>query len=237
MGIITYDTLRSFTYSNDALITGAVNGIAVSFMGLGGSAMYAEDPDLGVRLAGQGIIYLIPYLDPWNWMNDQAVAYTDEIINVLFEKYALPEGLPVVASGGSMGGLCALVYTRYARRMPCACVTNCPVCDAAYHFTERPDLPRTFYAAFGTAADFDAALKAHSPMHLVDSMPDVRYIQFHCGADQAVNKAMHSDRFVAAMRGSHRIEYHEVPGRGHCDLDEENKKLYEDLIADSALGR
>ena len=36
-----------------------------------------------MALADKGIACLIPYLNPWNWMNRQAVAYTDELIAVL----------------------------------------------------------------------------------------------------------------------------------------------------------
>ncbi|MBR4442145.1 MAG: prolyl oligopeptidase family serine peptidase [Clostridia bacterium] len=226
--VITYETLRYFTYSNDKLIRGSVRGVILDFMGLNGNRMFDEDPERGVELAGKGIAYMVPYLNPWNWMNGQAVAYTDELLDALRGRYGLGDGLPVVATGGSMGGLCALVYTRYARVTPVACVANCPVCDLPFHYTERPDLPRTLYSAFGPcgADALDAALRAHSPLHLVSSMPDIRYVIFHCEEDRAVNIHSHSEKFVAAMRAGHDIEYHTVPGRGHCDLDEAAWAMY-----------
>ena len=57
------------------------------------------------------------------------------------------------------------------------------------------------------------------------------YYIVHGDADAAVNKALHSDRFVAAMReAGHVVEYHEVPGMAHCDLGAfpEEKTAYED---------
>ena len=226
--VIAYENLRYFTYSNDQLIHGAIRGVILDFMGLGGAKMFDEDPERGVELAGKGIAYLVPYLNPWNWMNEQAVAYTDELLSVLRGHYGLGDSLPVVATGGSMGGLCALVYTRYARVTPVACVTNCPVCDLPFHYTERPDLPRTLYSAFGGSGGdtLDAALRAHSPLHLAPSMPDIRYVVFHCEEDRAVNIRNHSEKFVAAMRPAHDIEYHTVPGRDHCDLDEAARAMY-----------
>lgn len=226
--VITYENLRLFAYSNDRLIQGKIRGVILEFKGLGGASMFDEDPERGVALAGKNIAYLIPYLNPWNWMNDQAISYTDELLDVLRGRYGLEDGLPVVATGGSMGGLCALVYTRYARVTPVACAANCPVCDLPFHYTERPDLPRTLYSAFGPggAEALDEALRAHSPLHLAGSMPDARYVIFHCGADQAVNIRAHSEKFVAAMRPAHNVEYHVVPGRGHCDLDETALALY-----------
>ena len=105
-------------------------------------------------------------------MNRHTVDYTDELIDVLFREYDLPENLPIVSTGLSRGGLSALVYTAYAKRTPVACVANCPVCDLPYHYTERPDLPRTLYSAFGTyTGTLDEAMRSASPMHIVDKLP------------------------------------------------------------------
>lgn len=120
-----------------------------------------------------------------------------------------------------MGGLSALTYCAYARITPCACITNCPVCDLEYHYTERPDLPRTLYSAFfdydGTMQD---ALKSCSPLHLAESgkMPDIPYVIFHCEKDKSVNMEKHSLRFVTEMEKMHSIRLIKVPNRGHCDL-------------------
>ena len=234
--IITYETLRNFTYSNDSLIKGGIKGIILSFMGLNGRDMFNEHVR-GNALAEKGIVFLIPYLNPWNWMNRQAVAYTDELIDVLFAHYRLPENTPVVSTGGSMGGLCSLVYTRYAKRTPVACVSNCPVCDLLYHYTERPDLPRTLYSAYGLyeADTLEEAMATASPLHLAGSMPEVKYTIFHCDADQAVNIHSHSEKFVEEMKKGHEIEFFVVPGRGHCDLGEEFMPLYEKAAEDAIL--
>lgn len=235
--IITYESFRNFTYSNDTLIQGEIKGVILNFMGLGGASMFETQPR-GEALAEKGIVYLIPYLNPWNWMNEQAVAYTDELIDVLFDHYHLPENTPVVSTGGSMGGLCSLVYTKYAKRTPVACVANCPVCDLLFHFTERPDLPRTLYFAYGMyeADTLEDAMLTSSPLQLADGMPDVKYTIFHCDADQAVNLHSHSEKFVEEMKKEHDIEFIVVPGRGHCDLGEEYLPMYEQAAEDAILG-
>ncbi len=229
--IMTYETLRSFTYSNDLLIKGKIKGIVIEFFGLGGMRMYDTNPENAIEYAEEGILYLIPYNNPWNWMNKQAVDYTDEIVAVLKEKYNLDDNIKVVAIGGSMGGLSALVYTRYAKITPCACVVNCPVCDLPYHYTERPDLPRTLYSAFGNYnCSMEEALESASPLHLVDSMPDINYTLFHTEKDLAVNIDMHSVKFVNKMKESHKIEFKKVPHRGHCDLSPEALVEYKNTI-------
>lgn len=229
--IITYEKLRNFAYSNDRLIKGEVKGILLKFFGLGLTTMHNDDPGEALEYAERGIIYVIPYCNPWSWMNRQAVAYTDEIVAVLREKYKLSDTVKVVSSGGSMGGLSALVYCAYAKLTPCACVVNCPVCDLPYHFTERPDLPRTLYSAFFEYdGDLQTALQSCSPLHLVEKLPDIPYTVFHCAADKSVDPQQHSGRFVEAMRASHDIQLHTVPLRGHCDLSPEAKLAYVQAI-------
>ena len=162
-------------------------------------------------------------------MNAQAVAYTDEIIDVLFEKFDLPETTPVVSMGQSMGGLASLVYTRYSKRTPVGCIANCPVCDLVYHFTERPDLPRTIYSAlWHEDSDIGEAMKKYSPLHLASEMPDTKYYIFHCDKDKAVNLKLHSGKFVEAMKACGKdIEMEIIKDRGHCKLtiQAQNKRL------------
>ena len=219
--MITYEDLRKFCYSNDQLIVGAIKGICLDFYGLNRAEMLWEDPERAVRFAEQGIVYVRPYLNPWAWMNRQAVEISDKIIEALAAHYTLGD-VAVCSSGGSMGGMSCLVFARYSKHRIVACAANCPVCDLPYHLTERVDLPRTLYSAFYDCEDFDQALRDHSPLHLVAVLPRIPYHIFHCEADQAVNIDMHSARFVAAMReAGHEVTYDTVPEAGHCQLSPE----------------
>ena len=90
--IITYETLRNFAYSNDALCHTPIRGIVLTFNGLGFSTMVWDDESpIDQEYASQGIIHVIPYYNPWCWMNRQAVDYVDEIVDVLFGRYALED--------------------------------------------------------------------------------------------------------------------------------------------------
>ena len=223
--IITMDNFRDFAYCNCAICKRPIRGIVISFMGLGNMSRFDEETEEGAFFAEIGILYLVPYQNPWGWMNAQTVALADELIDVLTAEYG---EVPVVSIGDSMGGLSALVYTAYAKRTPIACVANCPVCDLPYHYTERPDLPRTLYSAFATYdGTLQMAMQSASPIHLVDRLPtQTDYYIFHCEQDLAVNKQQHSDRFVLKMRQSHKIEYFAVPDRGHCALTREMRQLF-----------
>ena len=227
--IITYETIRSFAYVNDNVCKKPIRGVVVNFCGLNNKDMFDEDTNEGVYYGEEGVLYVHPYNNPWSWMNAQAVAYTDEIIDVIFEKYALPESTPVISMGNSMGGLASLVYTRYAKRTPIACISNCPVCDLVYHFTERPDLPRTIYSAFwNEEGELNDILKKYSPVHLAPEMPDAKYYIFHCDKDKSVNLGFHSQKFVVAMNECGKgVELEIIPDRGHCKLTiaAQNKRL------------
>jgi len=232
--IINFENIRYFAYCNDRICKMPVKGIALSFFGLGGSEMYWEETEAGRKFAEDDLLLVVPYVNPWAWMNMQAVNYVDELLDVLIKEYNLPEDIPVVSTGGSMGGLSALVYTRYAKRTPVACVANCPVCDLPYHYTERPDLPRTLYSAFGQyPGTLEEAMQSASPLHLAASMPESAYYIFHCDEDRAVNKEMHSDRFVEALKAHMPVTYHVINGRDHCDLTEEMWKQYHTYIVES----
>lgn len=238
--IITYENLKNFAYVNDDICQKPYKGIVLFFSGLGGAEFYPNIHPITLGdaklYAEKGILYVFPYNNPWSWMNRQAVAYTDELIDVLIAHYNLPSDIPIVSTGGSMGGLAALVYTAFAARTPVACVANCPVCDLPYHYTERPDLPRTLYSAFyHVDGTLDEALKTASPLHMVDQMPDVDYYIFHCESDQAVNIERHSNVFVEEMAKSHRVIYHTVPGQPHCKLTDEMRQLYIRYIENSIL--
>lgn len=229
--IINYENLESFTYSNDKQIKGEIKGIVLRFTGLGTALMFDHSGEM-LELAERGIICVSPYYNPWCWMNKQTVNFVDEIVDVLCEKYNLnANSVKIVATGGSMGGLSALVYCVYAKITPCACVVNCPVCDLPYHFTERKDLPRTLYSAFGSyEGSFEDALKSASPLHLVDKLPNIDYTIFQCELDKAVSPEIHAKIFVREMQKNHKITYHSVPLRGHGDLSPEMRVKYDNAV-------
>ncbi|MBQ8114184.1 MAG: prolyl oligopeptidase family serine peptidase [Kiritimatiellae bacterium] len=229
---ITWETLSSFCHSNLADVKEPVRGIVVEHHGLGCVWFKPnEQKGWGKDLADKGIAIVHPHYNPWCWMNDTAVRFSDRIVDCVIEHYGLEPDAHVCSMGRSMGGLGALVYARYSRKNVVAAVANCPVCDLPYHYTERPDLPRTLTTAFADAPDFDAALKSHSPIDLVPQMPDINYFVAHSSADKSVNKERHSDRFVEAMRkAGRRIEYAISEGTGHCQLTPDVQRRFDAAV-------
>ena len=217
---VTWETLPSFCEANVLEVKKPVRGIMVFHHGLGHVAFRGDfQPGFYKEHSEKGIVVIHPLCSPWGWGNDASVKLADRLVDCVVEHFGLPKDVPVCSTGGSMGGLAALVYARYSRKNVVAAVANCPVCDLPYHYVERRDLPRTLASAYADAPDFDAALKAHSPLHLAAEMPDIDYFVAHSTADKSVNKERHSDRFVAEMRRvGRRITYVASEGTGHCKL-------------------
>ena len=235
--IITDEKLRNFAYVNDQIVEKPIKGIVLNFFGLGCQAMYWDDDKYAKFFAQNGILWVVPYNNPWAWMNKQAVDYTDEIIDLLIEKYELPNDIKIVSSGGSMGGYSALMYTMKAKRTPISCVADCPVCDLVYHFTERVDLPRTIYSAlYNESCSFEEALEKNSPYHIAKKMPRVNYHIFHCDKDSCVNIDKHSRAFVERMQEvGHSVTFDVVNDRDHCQLTPEAEEKYLNFCRDEIL--
>ena len=172
---MTWENLDNFTYTNRGLIKGTPKGIILSFIGLGNQQTSFDGHMMeGLRWAEKNVLFVWPYNNPWNWMNRQAIDYTDEAVDVIFAHYGFDDTTPILSTGGSMGGQSALVYTRYAKKLPKACFAMYPPCDMPFHYTERPDLPRTLYSAYyNEEGTMEEILRRYSPLHLADEMPDV----------------------------------------------------------------
>ena len=198
-------------------VKGKIKGVVLSFHGLGGGLKSWPTTE-ELEWARNGGLVVYPYYGPWAWMNRQARAMVDKLVDAIYATHGLPGSMPLICTGGSMGGQASLLYTRYAKRRVSVCLANCPVCDLKYHFHERSDLPPTIRHAFlGYAGSLDSLLAEHSPLHQVAAMPDIPHRIIHGGNDKCVSKQHHSDKMVAAMRKRKmNVEYVEVADMGHC---------------------
>lgn len=212
--------IKETAWLSDDYVQGKITGIVIDFHGLGftGTRSWLDPAELEICEAG-GLI-LFPYYGPWSWMNRQARKLVDDIVGGIYAAFQLAPTVPVISTGGSMGGCSAFIHARYACRPVSACCAFMPVCDVPYHYSERRDLPRTMHHAFDLYGEpFDAVLKEHSPLHQVEGMPEIPYLVVHGNTDKMVNKARHSDRMVAAMRKRNlTVEYIEVPEMDHGEL-------------------
>lgn len=211
-------TLHEMAWIGDRFVKGRIKGVVLFFHGLGRIEMKFEPTTQELAFAEAGALVVHPYYGAWNWMNRQTRRFIDELVASIYSVYKIPESAPLISTGESMGGQCALIYTRYANRRVAACSVNCPVSDLKFAFHERGDVPRTIHFAFrGYSGQMDALLSEHSPVEQARFMPDIPYQIIHGVQDTGVAKARHSDKLVPLLRKSGlKVEYLEVPEMVHC---------------------
>ena len=210
--------IKEVAWVGEEYVRGKIKGVVLSFHGLG--EMLKSGPSTEeIEWARRGALVVCPYYGPWAWLNRQARAMVDELLDAIYASYGLPDRTPLICTGRSMGGQASLLYPRYAKRRVSASLANCPACDLKFHFHERPDLPPTIRHAFlGYEGSLDQLLAEHSPLHQVDAMPDIPYRIIQGGKDKLVSKRHHGDRMAAAMRKRKmKVEYVEVPNMEHCE--------------------
>jgi dipeptidyl aminopeptidase/acylaminoacyl peptidase len=209
-----------------------IRGIVVRFYGLGWTGMKSEPDIAEMEWANAGALVVVPYNEPWAWMNPATRNFVDEVVDSLRARYKLDANVPLIATGGSMGGHASLAYTMFSRHHVAACQACWPVCDLTYHYNERPDLPRTFHHAFGSYGDIQSVLAANSPLQQVERLPKVPYMIAHGEKDEAVSKKHHSDRLVPAMRARGLdVTYLERTDMGHGNpLDWELWRALNDFV-------
>lgn len=224
---INKNTLNYFARTNEKILTGPVRGVVLEFPGLGGgSCMGGIDSvgeytaPYGLRCGHENILLAYVFTGPWSWMNDTAVKITDAVVDAIWEKYSLSDDVPLISTGGSMGGCGALLYSVYGKRQPAACAANGPACDAMDIYSAHPDFARTLFNAVAHyECSFEEAMASISPLKLVHRLPDIPYYIVHTDMDDIIPIEKHSDLLVKRMRERGlNTEYSVVPDRGHCDL-------------------
>ncbi len=209
--------LKNFAYVSEDYLNGRVKAVFVNFPGLGNMEMKSSLDVPDIILAHEGVIFVYPFVNPWNWMNDKTVKFVDGIMDIVIKKYHVGRNCPIVARGGSMGGYSALAYSMFSKHRLAAVIANCPVTDIYFHSTERPDLPRTFHDAMGCYGDISTILKDRSPNYHPEKMPDCKYLIIHGFNDKAVNKEKHSDKLVKLMKKRKLdVTYVEDDKMAHC---------------------
>lgn len=193
--------LRSFAYVSDDSLGGEIRAVCLNFPGLGGMEMKSSLDYGDVKLAHRGMLFVYPFVNPWNWMNRRTVEFADDVMTAVKTRFAIPDDCPLLLRGGSMGGYSVLTYAMFSRHRVDGIQALCPVTDLYFHLTERPDLPRTIHDAMGDYGDISELLRQRSPNHHPEKLPaECRYLIIHGCQDDRVNKAAHSDKLVSLMR-------------------------------------
>lgn len=228
---INKDTLNYFARTNEKMITGPIRGVVLEFPGLGGGSCMGGQSEVGeytapygLRCANENILLAYVFTGPWSWMNDNAVKIADAVVEAIWDRYQLPEDLPLISTGGSMGGCGALLYSRYAKKTPTACAANGPGCDMRQLYKSHCNFTSTIFNAVAHyECSFEEALSSLSAIDQVDYMPRIPYYIVHTTMDDVIPIEKHSDILVEKLRErGHDVFYSVVPDRAHCDLPQKD---------------
>lgn len=220
---INPDTVAMYANTNEAFLNVNLKGIIVEFPGLGGGSCLggsmepsAYEAEHAKAYAGKGILMVYIFPGPWSWGNAAAVRIADAVIDALIEKYALAADVPVVASGGSMGGLGALNYAAYSRHNLCGVAAACPCVDVIASLSCKADLPRTYISAVaGYDMPLEDALKRISPIELVAQMPDIPYFICSDGEDEFFPEPQLEGYMHELRSRGLNVIYRRQPGQPH----------------------
>ncbi len=221
--IINAATLSLFCNTNEARLRKPVRGFILEFPGLGGGSCMGGGMDFAEyghgyaeMLAGEGILVAYTFPGPWSWMNRGAVRYCELVADAIREKYQLPAETPWVVTGGSMGGMGALIYAAEAKIKPTACVSVCPCVDVPACFETHEIFRRTLFRA---VADYEGEIADNllkiSPKHRIHDMPRIPYLLINDCADELFPE-WHMDTYVDELRAlGHSVEYDRLQDCGH----------------------
>ncbi len=222
--IIRPETLHFYCNTNEALLTGKPHAIVLEVTGLGGGSCLGGtshrkpyETEYAKRLAENGIVLAFVFTGPWTYMNRAAVKICDLVVDCLRAKWEMDENCPLIMTGGSMGGLGALIYAADTRHTLRAVVSCCPCYDAVYYFELSPDRAR---AMLTSVAGYDMpimdAIATISPAHRLNEMPHLPYFIACDGADNLFD-ADGMERFAidldAATGGQ--VSFRRMEGIGH----------------------
>ena len=236
--LINRDTYHYYANTNEEHLSLPVKGIILEFPGLGGGSCLGGSIDMGsystprtIAFGEKGILVAYLFPGPWSWGNRGAVRMADAVVRALADKYALPEDLPLAVSGGSMGGLGALIYAANTRYKLTAVAAACPCVDVKASLSCAEHFPRTYVSAVASYdKSLSEALDEISPICRIADMPKASY--FICSdAEDELFPESDCDLYVEKLRAAgHAVEYHKQPGKKHGGfLPEVRDALHEAL--------
>ena len=218
------DNLSLFCNTNAHLLFGKPRGMVLEFPGLGGGSCLGGqlerkpyDGAYAQQLADAGLLLVYTFPGPWSWMNRGAVRYCDLVADAALEAFGMADDAPILASGGSMGGLGALIYAADSRHSVRACAAACPCYDALDSCLHGiPEFPRTYVAAAVCEdAPIAETLRRISPRFRIADMPDIPYFIVGDGRDEHF-PIDGMTRYVEDLRASGReVTYRILPDCFH----------------------
>ena len=220
MPYLTPETLSDYAFVNLDTLKRPIKGVIMNCHGFTDESTFTSSPRFARDLGEQGVVYIFPYYSPWAWCSDSTLSYMEQVLDTVFSMLSLPDDTPFMISGGSMGGMTAMLYSVYGRRAVRAVACNCPVCNLEAVMASSPHVRRSVFAAYaGSGREMEEEILRHNPLRQVEHMPNVPYLIVSGTADVAVPDPKHADLMKREMaRLGRDATFLSVEGMVHCDL-------------------
>ena len=241
---INPETLKLYANTNEDYLVTPVKGVVIEFPGLGGGSCLGGTMDRmsyhwqhAQDFAKNGIILAYLFPGPWSWGNKGAIRMADAVVAAIAKKYDLGEKFPLVACGGSMGGMGCLLYSAGSSYELTAVAAACPGVDSIAAYDVLPDFPRTYFSAAAVYdMDIEEALKQISPKEKINEMPIIPYFicsdgEDECFPEEQINSYVESLRARGAQ-----VEYIPQPNLKHGDFFPETRVKLHNFIKKQILG-
>lgn len=213
---MNWDNLGDFAFVNTDTLKGEPKGIVLNLHGYTDGTMFDKSNAFAAKMGENGIVYVFPYHSVWAWMSKSSMAYIEEVLDTVYKHYGFDEKTPFVISGGSMGGMTAIMYGIFGKKKPIACTANCPVTDLEKMLSH--DMTRAIYSAFILEdKPFSECVKEHSPILNISKLPKIPYRIMLGEKDTAITAS--ALKFTEKMKqNGFDINTSVVAGMGHCNL-------------------
>ena len=136
MKYINKENLYDYAFLNEDTLVSPLRAICVCFHGYTDATMYQGSPEIAKILGEAGIAWVFPYYSVWAWMSTSSSEFIEQVLDAVCERLGADENIPLIVSGGSMGGLTALNYLVYGKRKAVGCAVNCAVTDMKRIFSD-----------------------------------------------------------------------------------------------------
>lgn len=220
MKYIDKDNLSDYAFLNEDTLVYPLRAVCVSFHGYTDGTRHNKSNEMARRLGERGIAWVFPYYSVWAWMSRSSMEFNEQVLDAVYEKLNAGGEIPLIVSGGSMGGLTALNYLIYGKRRAIGCAVNCPVTDVFRMFDDNPACRAAILSAhIEKEGELDEILKSHSPVHFAAKLPRIPYLFVYGGKDEyftqkqrpAMQKALDEEGIAHQMLVQ--------PQMAHCDMN------------------
>ena len=222
MKYITPDNLYDYAFLNEDTLQKPVKGVCIYFHGFTDGTRYNESPFLGAELGAKGIAWVFPYHSVWAWMSQTSQQFCEQVIDAVYEKLGIDESIPLVVTGGSMGGMTALNYLLHGKRKAIACAANCPVLSVKGYFEAAREARAAILSAhIEKQGELTEILTELSPIYITEKLPKIPYFLVFGKNDPspAINEHIEELKEKLSKNGiDYKVEVREE--MAHCNMND-----------------